>query len=117
MTIDLGKIAVEKNRDTISGRATGERARAVLDVDADHVRDVIEIVVPEHVKVVTPSFFIGLLEDVVPALVRPEAVRILGANTDTKLNLDHALNTIATTASPFGDLLRTRRSTFRKLFS
>ena len=61
MQIDFTQIA-QKNRKLISGRETGRSFRKVLKVEESfHKGEVVTIIVPKTVKVITPSVFMGLL--------------------------------------------------------
>lgn len=117
MKIDLANIAVDVHRDTISGRATGEAAAQRLNLpatlDEDHR---LVISVPSHVRVITPSFFIGLLSTVLRSYRTKDdakaVVALDGASDATTFNFDHALSTIVSPGTPFDKLRSSSKSSF-----
>lgn len=120
ITIDLARIVQERSRDIISGRPTGRSARDMYGLVSPVGKDEsIEVLVPEHIRVVTPSFFMGLLSIAVSemnslsdALSR---ITLINASDTTHLNLDHALRTLLATGSPFEGLKKQRRRFYSQL--
>lgn len=93
--INLAEIAADPNRDTISGRSAGEAARKRLGLEEIHDRAMVRIDIPAHVRVVTPSFFIGLLGDTVSSSRTYEEAKarfvLSESSAVTRMNLDHAI--------------------------
>lgn len=103
--IDLGLIATDPARDTLSGRPEGEASRGTLNL-GDNVVDEIEVVVPPHVRVVTPSFFIGLLAASLKDVEAARRVHIQGATPTTEKMWERARSAMFGTFSPFDNLPR-----------
>ena len=117
--IDLLEIAADRSRDTISGRRTGEAARDRYDLNSPlEPEEILRIMVPQHVRVITPSFFVGFLARAVSNMGSPSEarmrVRLENASSTTKLNLAHALTSLLTTDSPFSALQN--KPTRKRLF-
>lgn len=113
-SIFLTEIARDPERDTISGRDTGRAAR--LRFGLSHplgAEDDIAIVVPDHVRVVTPSFFVGLLSKAIANLGSPgdayRRVRLQNATDTTNLNFLHAITTLLSAESPFSGVGKKER--------
>ena len=109
MQIDLIELAQDPQRDIISGREVGRRAagRFELTHPVGPGQDIV-IILPDHVRVVTASFFTGLLSRAVANMGSADEARrrvVLNRASDTtKLNLFHALNTLLAKRSPLDSL-------------
>ncbi|WP_282608423.1 hypothetical protein [Pelagibius sp. Alg239-R121] len=119
--IDLSEIATDRRRDTISGRETGRATRERLGVSEQITgSDQVEIRIPEHVRVITPSFFVGLLASDISLLESiddaKEVFTLTNASDTTQLNFDHAVSTILGRGSPF-DSIQSRQKKFSFLSS
>ncbi len=110
MRIDLIEIAKSDSRDTISGRPTGSAARERFNLTDFHASPAnqIDIYVPDHVRVVTPSFFIGLLGGSIGEGVSLDEaqnlVHLHNESDTTSLNLKHALTTMLRKKSLFSNV-------------
>lgn len=60
-TLDLSPLTEDGRVHNLTGRDLGRRARDSFSVEAlDAGDDPVEVLVPEHVYLITPSFFIGM---------------------------------------------------------
>lgn len=60
-TLDLSPLTEDGRVHNLTGRELGQRARKSFDVETlDSSDDPVDVIVPDHVYLITPSFFIGM---------------------------------------------------------
>lgn len=118
--VDIANIPNSETRDTLSGREEGRAAIEALAVHEQAIDKACEIVVrvPEHTKLITPSFFIGLLSKLVSNKPLDEAgVKITldgQADSVTSENLEVALANLQLTDSPFAKLKKNSKPRWQR---
>lgn len=108
LELNLAKIVTDTGRDTLAGREEGESSRKALNLDNFGTIEDILIVVPTHVRVITPSFFIGLLAGSLRDRRAAEHVQLKGATPTTQQMWERAKSAMFGTYSPFDNLPKMR---------
>lgn len=68
-TVDIGKLTGDGRVRNLSGKERGVAARAELNLNAlDSSSDAVEILVPEYIDTISPSYFQGLFSESIIAL-------------------------------------------------
>lgn len=104
VVVDLSQIARDETRDTLAGRSEGEASRNSLKLGAKGILMDLEIRIPRHVRVITPSFFIGLLGGSFRDRASAERVRLSGATATTIDMWERAKSAMFGSFSPFDNL-------------